>query len=475
MNLLFVIKKETYGNIEPLGIMYLSSVLNKNGHNVFLSDTSLKRVSALIKEKDIRIVGFSCANTEYEDYVQISRKIKERFPSVLIIWGGPTPTFRPEIIAEDSIDIICRGEGEAALLELVDRLEHKQVIHDIANLWIKDGARIYKNDVRPLLADLDSLPLPDRSLINAFPQFRYSPLRFMMASRGCPYNCSYCFNHSFHELYRGKGKIIRIRSVDNVIAELEELKKDYNAKFFYFQDDIFPSDDNWLISFSEKYSRIVKVPFTVVTSARFITDKFVRYLTHAGCISLHIAIECGNEKIRTEILNKPITNQQIIDAIKIVKQHKLGVASYNMVGVPFSTFGDDVSTLDFNLKVKIDAAYVFFYLPFLETKLGKLSKDGGLLDGNTEFLSYFEKITIKVENKQRLEKFSYLFPIIVTYPFLRRYLSILLKIPFPRLFLKFLKDFINAYIIKRKSILVKLSFTEFCRTGLFLVIKRFSR
>lgn len=475
MNILFVIKKEVYSAQEPLGILYLSSVLKKNGHNVFLSDCSFQKIDRLIKEKDIGVFAVSCMNTDYKYYLDLSQKIKESFPRILVVWGGPTPSYSPEIITQGPIDIICRGEGETALLELVNKLDCKQNINDIPNLWIKNDSIIYKNDVGPLIPDLDTLPFPDRFLTNSFPQFRYSSIKVIMASRGCPFNCSYCFNHNFKQLYKGKGKIIRTRSVDNVIEELEELKVNYNAKFFYFFDDIFPFQDNWLADFSEKYSRRIKTPFTIVTPAVFVNESFVSYLKRAGCISLHLAIECGNERIRREILNKPISNHQIIEAIKTAKKYGLAVCSYNMIGIPSSKFEDELKTLDLNLTAKVDASYVLFCLPFLDTKLGKMAKDAGLISNETEFFSYFEKIPIRVENKKRLEKFSYLFPIVVSYPFLRRYLFILLKIPIPKLILKLLKDIINGNSFKRKIIPVKTSFKEFFFTAFSFLLKRFSK
>ena len=126
MNVLFVIKKDVYSSVEPLGILYLSSVLKKGGHDVFLSGSSLDNISKLVKEKNIGIYAISCMNTDYKYYLNLSQEFKKVFPKILVIWGGPTPTYNPEIINQSAIDIICRGEGEIALLELLNRLDNKQ-------------------------------------------------------------------------------------------------------------------------------------------------------------------------------------------------------------------------------------------------------------------------------------------------------------------------------------------------------------
>ena len=475
MNILFAIKKNIYSAMEPIGILYLSSILKKNGHSVFLTDASIEKVSHIIKEENIGLFAISCMNTEYKYYLDLSQKIKHKFSRIPIIWGGPTPTFSPEIIKQNAIDIICRGEGENALLELVNRIEHKWDINKIPNLWIKKNSVIYKNPVGKLMDDLDLLPFPDRYLAGNFSQFRFSPIKTIIAGRGSPFNCSFCFNHKIHELYKGKGKIIRNRSVENLITELADLKKNFNAKFFYFLDDVFPFEKKWLSDFAERYSKEIRLPFTIVTSVIFIDREFVRLIKKAGCISIHLAIECGNEKIRRKILNKPISNQQIIKACNMVKSYGMAISAYNMVGIPFTKFEDELETLDLNLKGEIDATYVAFCLPFLNTKLGQMAQKAGLISQKTEFLSWFERIPIQIEERKKIEKFAYLFTFIVMFPALRRYLFILLKIPFPTPFLKFVKDIFNGYTLKTKIVPVKTSHWEFAITAIGFISKRFTK
>lgn len=475
MNILFAIKKDVYSAVEPLGILYLSSVLKMNGHQVSLLDSSFDKICGVIKEQNIGLFAISCMNTDYKYYLDLSQRIKKIFPKVPIIWGGPTPTFNPDIIKEYGIDIICRGEGEIALLELVNRLERKQSIQNIPNLWIKKKSVIKKNNVGPFVHDLDTSPFPDRSLTQSFPQFKYSPIKVVMASRGCPFNCSFCFNHRYHELYKGKGKIIRTRSVENVIKELEELKIKYRANFFYFLDDVFPYENKWLADFTKEYVRRINIPFTVVTSVVFISDSFAKFLKKAGCVSIHLAIECGNEQIRKSILNKFISNQQIIKACEIAKKHGLSISAYNMVGIPFSNFENEIETLDLNLKCRVDATYVSFCLPFLDTQLGKASKKAGLISSETEFLSWFERVPIQVEDREKIEKFAYLFTLIVFFPSLRGYLPILLKIPIPERILKLMKDIFSGYSLKKKIIPVQTSYKEFLVMAFYFISKRFTK
>lgn len=475
MNILFVFKKDALSSVEPLGVLYLSSYLKRYGHNVFISDSSIVDIKKVAEKETIGIIGISCTNTDYKFFLNFSKKLKKDFPRIPIIWGGPTPTFNPEVIKQKPIDIICRGEGEIALLELLNRLERKQNINTIPNLWIKKQARIYKNDVSPSIDDLDTLPFPDHSLIYKFPQFKYSPIKFVMASRGCPFNCSFCYNYKFHELYKGKGRIIRTRSVDNVISELEMLKKENNAKFFYFLDDVFPFKEEWIATFVKEYLRKIRVPFTIVTSVAFVSEYFVKNLSKAGCISIHLAIECGSDKIRKEILNKPLTNKQIIKACNLAHKYNIAISAYNMVGIPFTNFKDDVETLDLNLKSKVDATYVSFCLPFLDTRLGQMAYRKGLISKKTEFNSWFERVVIQMGDKDKIERFAHLFTLIVLMPKLRPHLDILLELPFPGTLLRFLKDLINGYNLKTKIVPVRASYKEYMVTAFYFIWKRFTK
>ena len=192
-------------------------------------------------------------------------------------------------------------------------------------------------------------------------------------------------------------------------------------------------------------------------------------------MSVHLAIECGNEKLRREVLNKPISNEQIINACRILKRQGISISAYNMIGIPFSKFEDELKTLDLNLKAKVDATYVSFCLPFMDTQMGKKAFDAGLISKDTEFLSWFERIPIQVENREKVEKFAHLFTLIVLFPPLRRYLSALLSLPIPKSVLKLLKDLLNGYSLKRKIIPVKISYMEFFVTAFYFISKRFTK
>lgn len=137
-----------------------------------------------------------------------------------------------------------QGEGEYALLEVANRFDEKKDLSTIENLWVKKKDRIFRNDVRPLIVNLDELPFPDRNLyVKKYPFLRKSQKVFMVG-RGCPFSCAYCFNHAFKKLYHNKGSFVRYRSPDYIIAEIKEVKAQSPFRTVYFQDDTFGLEKN---------------------------------------------------------------------------------------------------------------------------------------------------------------------------------------------------------------------------------------
>ena len=228
-----------YKEAEQIGIEYLSAVLKKAGHetdlifdcgssnkfgmvksNIFAKTQNIKSMVEKAKKFNPNLIAFSSETDIYPDVKRMGYILKKEFQNVLIVIGGRQATNLPDyVIKEKCFDILCRGEGEEAILELVDKLEKGKDITKIKNLWIKKNGKVYKNELRPLLQDLDKLPFPDRDLFYKYGVFRSQLM--IMGSRGCPHACSYCNNSYYMQLYKGKGKYIRRRGVKNIINEIK--------------------------------------------------------------------------------------------------------------------------------------------------------------------------------------------------------------------------------------------------------------
>jgi radical SAM superfamily enzyme YgiQ (UPF0313 family) len=241
---LFVEKQVDY---EPQGIMSMSSVLKQAGHDVQLAICAQDDPVAIALEYQPDIVGFSTMTGSQRYYLDVNRKIREALGGkVHSIIGGPHPTFFPDLVYEEGVDSICIGEGEGPLLDLANALGNGKPRPDIFNLWMKIDGEIVKNPVRPLIHDLSSLPMPDRSLVyDKHIYTRNSPIKHFMGSRGCPYQCTYCFNHAYYQIYK-REKRGHQRDVDHLCDEINWVATNYRLEQVIFLDDLFIIFQDWL-------------------------------------------------------------------------------------------------------------------------------------------------------------------------------------------------------------------------------------
>lgn len=179
-----------------------------------------------------------------------------------IVFGGIHPTCVPEeVIKNDFVDFVIRGEGEYALLDLVNSLDSGGFNYEIKSVWFKKNGEIIRNPLHPLIQDLDKLPFPDKELF-CREDSNFKTGHLLMTGRGCFYRCTFCMNNFLKSLYPGE-RYVRRRSVDNVILELEIVKNKYSISQIEICDDLFCYDKKWLKEFSKKYSDKINIPFHI--------------------------------------------------------------------------------------------------------------------------------------------------------------------------------------------------------------------
>lgn len=323
------------------------------------------------------------------------------------------------------MDMICRGEGEGPLVELCEKMENREEITHIRNLWIQSGAAIIKNPLRPLLDDLDKLPFPDRSI------FAYENLYneregqgTFMAGRGCPYNCTYCTNHLLRKIYGGEGKLVRFRSVDNVIAEVRQVVKRYPfIRALIFEDDILFHNRKWSEEFAEKYRREINLPFTCHARADITDEATVNLLKKAGCAHVKFGLESGNEEIRCRVLNRHMTNEQIKKAFAICRKAGLIIEAYNMVGIPYESPRAILNTIKMNATIGVDKMHVSICQPFSGTRLAEFCQEQHFLEprdmsADSFSLNYFYSpsiLNLDTISRSQVLMFRNYFKILVRY------------------------------------------------------------
>ncbi|NQT95127.1 MAG: B12-binding domain-containing radical SAM protein [Candidatus Omnitrophica bacterium] len=465
MKVLFVAREISY---EPLGLMQVISLLKGKGHEIDLVISDYEDPVEYAARFKPDLVGYNCLTGSYRYYSEINRRIKERMET-FSIFGGPHPTFFPELINESGVDAICIGEGDLAVPQFIERYKNGGDYHHTNNWWVKRGDEIVKNPLGPLIMDLDSVPYVDREILYSKSTLaRKSKLKTFLFSRGCPFDCSYCFNHQFHLLYPSVGKKIRARSADSIIKEIKNVRDAYPLEFISIFDDVFCFNIELLREFSCKYKKEIGLPFYCAQRADIVNEERTRLLKEANCHAISIGIESGKQDYRFKYLKKHVTDEQIKNASKIIKESGIRLMTFNILGLPAGGVDDDWQTLKFNIECKPDFSAVFFFQPYPKTELGEFAKKNNFLDGSMEEIgnSAADRSIIKFKTKyekRQIERLLRLFPITVRWPRLLSLTRMLIKLPMDGLY-RFVYKVYKGYALRNYINPYKMTIIEYAQT-----------
>jgi radical SAM superfamily enzyme YgiQ (UPF0313 family) len=377
MKFLFIQKN----SFPAAGPMIISALLKENGFEVdlLLATEEKKQLIKSIRKFDPDIVGISCFTGQHDWTLRLGRAIKKKWPKVLVVLGGPHPTYYPDIINDPGVDIIARGEAEYAILELMQNLQAGKGIEKIKNLWLKKDGQIIKNEMDCLPANLDKLPLPDRAIYYKYNFLRRVSVKQFLSGRGCPFQCTFCANNILRKIYKNQGNFLRRRSPAGVIAEIVDVKNKYGLKTVSFTDDVFITDIKWLQEFLPLYKEKIGLPFMCNVTANLLTEKIVKLLKDNCCYGISMGIESGDEEIRRKVLGKFISNEQIIQAAGIAKKYKLLLKTYNILCLPEETIEKALGTMELNAKIKSDFTACSLLQPFPDYDITEYAKKNGFL------------------------------------------------------------------------------------------------
>lgn len=380
-------------HVPNLGLAYVITAVEQAGHEpglidlAFVSRNCADYVLNKIEEQKPQILGFSTMTSNYPKTLHIARAIREKLPYLRMIWGGVHPTILPEeTIRHPLVDAICIGEGERAVPEYLDKLD-RDTRPDVSGIWHKELGKILKNPLRPFIQELDSIPFPNwdywdvERYIKA--SFGARDYLYVSASRGCPYDCSFCSNRAIEDAV--PGRYYRLRSPGNVVEEIKQIKERYWQKgisAIFFWDELFGLDKGWFDEFVELYkaegldNRMV---WMCQTRADIITDEWARKAKEAGCVYIGIGLETGNEKLRFELYNKRISNETFRLASHNLKKRGILYTLFVIVGVPGETREDITCTMDFAESLRPFLVSTGVYVPLPKTKMGDYCRKTGLL------------------------------------------------------------------------------------------------
>lgn len=421
MKLLFL----QYQPFPYFGLMSLSGYLKRRGTDCQCLIAALEKDLLLcIRKINPDVIGFSALSTEYKWLRDTSRIVKENFKDKPVIAGGIHAMLYPLDLMEKNpwIDFVCTGEGEEALAELLSSLENNKNTLDIPGLFARSGAGIRRNDRRMPISSLDGFTEDREIYFSRYPDFSQDPVKQFLASRGCPYQCSFCANRALQGIFKTKGGngFVRKKSPDTSVKEIEQVKGRYPLETVFFADDLFTADRNWLKYFCREYSQRINLPFMCVTRIDLIDEDNARLLKESGCYAVSVGIESGSEEIRAKILNKDLSDRAIIRGAGILKSHGIKLQTSNMFCIPTETASDAFKTVEFNIRIKTDFAFTAILMPFPGTRIAEIASESKLLDNGLSFqdlpMSFFSNSVLKLENKHILENIQRVAYLCIKFP-----------------------------------------------------------
>jgi len=300
----------------------------------------------LVRELKPDLAGFSLMTPHFPATVQMTRIVREN-SRAQVLWGGIHPTVCPEECIAHA-DMICRGEGEHALLDVARALRDGEPVRGIANLWIRRDGAVEKNPMRPLIADLDALPFPaykrpgfhfiEDNELSRHDHLVENPRVVVSSSRGCPNVCAYCVNSVLRPLFKGLGKYVRFRSPRSIVDEIHYVKSLGSAcTSVHFNDEVFAIEPDWVKDFCALYKAEVNVPFEVDYTTRHISPEIYSMLRDAGLSQVRIGIQAPSDRVRKMVFHRPGTNEDLARVANLLHDNKVDLCYDFILNNPYDT------------------------------------------------------------------------------------------------------------------------------------------
>jgi radical SAM superfamily enzyme YgiQ (UPF0313 family) len=355
-------RRKSIASFPPLGILYLATVLKERGIEVSVLDQPAKGFTIeetvnWVEKENPDILGFSTFASSGRTAALISNKVKEKNPNIPIVFGNYYATFNSERVLRKypSVDIIVRGEGENTIIELVSCLNNKVKLKKVRGIAFRNKESIFSTPDQPLIKDLDSLPFPDRKLIDVeyhslMAGANVAPKKFtsIVSSRGCVYRCRFCSCTQFAR------NMWRPRSVQNTLEELHFLASEGYEQFI-FVDDSFTLNQKRVIKLCRDM-RKEKIDMDWICEGRVdnCSYEMLREIAKAGCKILYFGIESANQRI-LDYFNKRTTPEQSKTAVKTARKAGIDIIGGSfIVGAPDETREEIQNTIEFAKQIPID-------------------------------------------------------------------------------------------------------------------------
>jgi anaerobic magnesium-protoporphyrin IX monomethyl ester cyclase len=437
------------------GLCSLSACAKQAGYEVELIDLRGLRgwghYRQQVQQLEPDVMGITSMSLDYDIARRCAQIAREVSPRVVIVIGGIHPTVATEqVLAEPAFDHVVVGEGEISFVNLLRKLEAGQ----IPGRLIQDG--------RP---DLDALPFVDRELFDYSAELNApflgevfgfkAPYVTIITSRGCMYNCSFC-QPAERKLF---GRLVRRRSVPNVMAELRVLRDRYDFRSLKIHDDSVTQDVEWVTDFCNAYvDQGFTQPFFASSRADFICnhEETFALLARAGLAAVSIGFESGNDRVLRKLLHKGVTVEQNLRAAKICRKYGVKILGSYMMGIPGETKEEVMDTVRMIQAIRPDHHMCSFFTPLPGTHLFEMCQeqnlclfsegdqlDRGMLTPKIRGVDY-DFLLWAAEEAQNLPRAKRILRRIARQPWGRRLRQTLMRVPVCRELLIHLRRLIRA-------------------------------
>jgi anaerobic magnesium-protoporphyrin IX monomethyl ester cyclase len=417
---------------EPLayGIISLGAALRRAGHEVALAYA--RQVTELFDDPKVQhadVLAVSATTGLHRVYLEWVSALRRRFPTKCFVMGGPHPTYFPEVIEQGPLDAVCIGEGEESFPEFLAGWA-AGATQPPAGFWVRrerGTGVVVRGAERGPVRDLTSLPTPAYDLFYDDRRFRHLDLRIFLATRGCPYRCSYCFNRTLNERYRPYGPLIRTTDPERLADDIEQVRDRWGLKLVWFLDANFVADVRWLERFAAVYQRRIRLPFFCKLRPERATQRIVDTLVQSGCTGVGVGLESGSERLRRDVLHRPVRDAAILEGCRRLKAAGITLMAFSMLGIPGEELDEALRTLALNVACGVDHASATILQPYPGTELARWAVQEGFFAGDFGHLgtSYFDPSPfthLSEHDRGRITNLSRLFSLAAEFPEVRRHL-----------------------------------------------------
>ena len=450
MKILFVFYNYGSGLSVHGGVALLSALAKKAGHETKLLHFHEKLTQypgdwladVILYEPDV--VAFTSTDFEYETICEISEMIKIALPDVPLVLGGKSAIeIATKDISNTPFNAFCIGEAELPFMEFLDDYETSRDFFDCEpcmktcdGMWFKgNDGKLYTNPLGKNVTDLDSLPFPDYNIFDMEKIIESKGGWFnVQFSRGCLYNCTYCyvtadkyqmFDKTKGDNRYGMDKYLRNNSVRYAIEFLTQLAESYPSIRVFNLDDELPETIEWQLGrkyawwesfcreYRDKIFRKYGIEFCCNGRVNVMTEEIIKLMVEAGCRECRMGFESGSFRIRKEILDKPITEENMDQVYAWCDKYGLRTTSFTMIGNPTETDFDIEETIRMTAKLKPYLIRLTFCYPFENTRLWFYVKKHDLVNMDKLYKQhgYFEESVLKLPiDDQKLMAYRHLFP-----------------------------------------------------------------